>query len=46
MNPISTLHEEDFHLDSNMRAQLYIETQLFIHSATQDSFTFYAATLL
>ena len=26
-----TLHQEDIHLNTNMREQLYMKTQLFIH---------------
>ena len=31
MDPIPTLHQEHLHLDTNMRDQLYMETQFFIH---------------
>ena len=31
MDPIPTLHQKDLHLDTNMRDQFYIGTQIFIH---------------
>jgi len=31
VDPIFTLHQEDFHLDINMKDQLYMGAQLFIH---------------
>ena len=31
MDPIPTLHQEDLHLNTNMRDQLYVGTQLFIY---------------
>ena len=39
---IRTVHQEDLYLDTNMRDQLYMETQLFIHrNLVQYSFTLY-----
>ena len=31
VDPIPTVHQEDLHLNTNTRNQLYMRTQLFIH---------------